>query len=82
MPPKFGGGGRAKCGKCGKTAYEAESVAVNGVRIHRACFRCTKCNMLMRLNAFRALDGVLYCEPHAEQIITGEAEPVADAPKL
>ena len=57
------------CAKCGKTVYPLERVGVaEGVVFHKSCFRCAKCNKVLSIGGYAALEGIYYCKPHYTQM--------------
>ncbi|KNC46309.1 transcription factor lim1, variant [Thecamonas trahens ATCC 50062] len=53
-----------KCPVCTKTVYPTEAVAALGHKYHKACFRCSECNMSLNLKNFQSRDKILFCKPH------------------
>jgi len=52
---------RSACARCGKAAYPIESVDVDGVTWHKACFKCKSCACTLTLSTFVTSNGELYC---------------------
>lgn len=52
---------RHACARCGKVAYPIESVDVDGVTWHKACFKCKTCACTLTLSTFVTSNGELYC---------------------
>jgi hypothetical protein len=42
-----------KCNSCGKSAYAAESVNVQDVAYHKACFKCFECKARLTLTTYK-----------------------------
>eukprot|EP01102_Stenamoeba_stenopodia_P018569 TRINITY_DN682_c0_g1_i3.p1 TRINITY_DN682_c0_g1~~TRINITY_DN682_c0_g1_i3.p1 ORF type:complete len:302 (+),score=93.04 TRINITY_DN682_c0_g1_i3:55-960(+) len=57
-----------KCTVCGKTVYVAEKISADEKIFHKACFRCTHCNGLLKLGNYASLTGKYYCKPHFKQL--------------
>ncbi|KAI4377996.1 hypothetical protein MLD38_015543 [Melastoma candidum] len=57
-----------KCNACGKTVYVVDMMSLEGMPYHKNCFRCTHCNGHLVMSNYCAMDGVLYCKPHYEQL--------------
>nr|GMD99086.1 LIM domain-containing protein WLIM2b-like [Ipomoea batatas] len=57
-----------KCKVCDKNVYAAEMIAARGETYHNTCFRCRQCNGRLALSNYSTMDGVLYCNPHFEQL--------------
>jgi hypothetical protein len=50
----------SKCPCCGKTAYPAEAVDVDGCKYHKTCFKCVTCGVALSLSTFAPADVWLY----------------------
>jgi len=50
-----------KCGRCGKTVYEAEKVLSAGRKWHDSCFRCKSCGTRLESTTVRDRDGEIFC---------------------
>ncbi|KAJ0105076.1 LIM domain-containing protein WLIM2b-like [Pistacia vera] len=61
-------GTQQKCKACDKTVYFAEMITADGVPYHKTCFKCSHCNGLLQMGRYSAIEGVLYCKPHFEQL--------------
>eukprot|EP01105_Mastigella_eilhardi_P000488 TRINITY_DN1057_c0_g4_i2.p1 TRINITY_DN1057_c0_g4~~TRINITY_DN1057_c0_g4_i2.p1 ORF type:complete len:265 (-),score=98.88 TRINITY_DN1057_c0_g4_i2:404-1198(-) len=58
-----------RCAACGKTVYLGERAAGKGNDVfHKVCFRCSRCNSLLRPGNFSVINGVYYCIPHYTQL--------------
>lgn len=76
---RFGGGGHSLCNVCQKKCYQNEGVDLDPTtRVHRSCFRCAQCRTTLT-KRFVAINGQYYCEPHGNQIMSGEELSNADA---
>ncbi|KRX24127.1 Protein-methionine sulfoxide oxidase MICAL2 [Trichinella nelsoni] len=67
------------CFVCGKPAYMAERVAVEGLLIHRDCFRCAYCQCCLRMNAYGAerlenYGKVFFCDRHLKCSLKSKVE--------
>jgi hypothetical protein len=70
---KFGGG-FVICNVCNTKCFANEGVDVDAsTRVHRSCFRCAKCKTTLS-KRFGKVGDHFYCEPHAAQLLSGEAE--------
>eukprot|EP00456_Euglypha_rotunda_P082906 TRINITY_DN8183_c0_g1_i18.p1 TRINITY_DN8183_c0_g1~~TRINITY_DN8183_c0_g1_i18.p1 ORF type:complete len:231 (-),score=7.60 TRINITY_DN8183_c0_g1_i18:12-704(-) len=52
----------SKCKRCGKTAYDAESVSYDDKKYHTTCFKCLTCKSALSPSAIAQLNGNLYCK--------------------
>jgi len=61
-----------KCEKCSKTVYATEKIVIEekeGKKVyHKACLRCTHCQVVLTLGNYAAMNGVTYCKPHLKQL--------------
>jgi len=61
-----------KCEKCSKTVYVTEKIVIeekDGKKTyHKACLRCTHCQVVLTLGNYAAMGGVTYCKPHFKQL--------------
>lgn len=53
-----------KCAKCEKTVYPAEELKCLDKSWHKACFRCTECNMALTLSNHKGYNKMPYCNAH------------------
>ena len=67
-----------------------ERVSLEGVILHKKCFRCDHCGKTLSPTNFAALNHKYYCKPHFKQLIAQqgnykfageEAKPRAEQPK-
>lgn len=58
----------ALCETCGRKAYPAESIAVDGRTFHKLCWKCTECGTALKLGSYGVYDGQFYCSAHARQL--------------
>ncbi|VVC44385.1 Hypothetical protein CINCED_3A013710 [Cinara cedri] len=58
----------ALCKSCGKKVYTLEKVEIEGRPFHRACFRCTQCQCVLRMDTFTWNNNRLYCLPHFKRL--------------
>ena len=56
------------CYFCEKRLYAVEKNSADGFNFHRSCFRCHKCNNIMRIGTqkFNKIEKVFYCPTHAD----------------
>jgi len=57
-----------KCSTCSKTVYPLEKVTLEGESYHKTCFRCAHGGCPLTHSSYAALDGVLYCKHHFQQL--------------
>ncbi|KAK7292642.1 hypothetical protein RJT34_15493 [Clitoria ternatea] len=57
-----------KCSVCSKTVYPLEKVTLEGECYHKTCFRCAHGGCTLTHSNYAALDGVLYCRVHFQQL--------------
>ena len=57
-----------KCTACEGTVYLVDRLAINNRIYHKACFRCHHCKGTLKLGNFNSFEGVLYCNPHFDQL--------------
>ncbi|KYQ92810.1 LIM-type zinc finger-containing protein [Tieghemostelium lacteum] len=69
---KFSTGGQEKCQACQKSVYLTEKVVLEETDskkiFHKACLKCTKCQVVLNLGTVVTLDGVIYCKPHFKEL--------------
>lgn len=56
------------CVVCTKVAYPMESIKADGKVYHKTCFRCAKCNNVLSLGNYAAVEGATYCKPHFKEL--------------
>jgi len=61
-------GTQDKCATCSKTVYPLEKVSLEGECYHKSCFRCAHGGCSLTQSSYAALDGVLYCKHHFQQL--------------
>ncbi|KAL5565606.1 hypothetical protein UlMin_028770 [Ulmus minor] len=61
-------GTQDKCATCTKTVYPLEKVSLEGECYHKSCFRCAHGGCPLTHSSYAALDGVLYCKHHFQQL--------------
>ncbi|XP_024028772.1 LIM domain-containing protein PLIM2b [Morus notabilis] len=61
-------GTQDKCATCSKTVYPLEKVSLEGECYHKSCFRCAHGGCPLTHSSYAALDGVLYCKHHFQQL--------------
>eukprot|EP01117_Protostelium_nocturnum_P019597 TRINITY_DN8539_c0_g1_i4.p1 TRINITY_DN8539_c0_g1~~TRINITY_DN8539_c0_g1_i4.p1 ORF type:complete len:613 (-),score=298.29 TRINITY_DN8539_c0_g1_i4:108-1946(-) len=76
-----------KCKACGKSVYATEKIVVEELNsssiYHKACLKCTTCNVKVDLSTFGSSGGVIYCKTHLKKEAAPEMAKVAfdpDAP--
>jgi hypothetical protein len=57
-----------RCAKCTKPVYPLESLTACDKTYHKQCFRCKKCDGVLGLKGFAAIEGDPYCKPHYLEI--------------
>ncbi|KAL2461590.1 LIM domain-containing protein PLIM2c [Abeliophyllum distichum] len=57
-----------KCSACNKTVYPLEKVALEGESYHKSCFKCAHGGCHLTHSSYAALDGILYCKVHFQQL--------------
>ncbi|CAA0813610.1 LIM domain-containing protein PLIM2c [Striga hermonthica] len=57
-----------KCPACNKTVYPLEKVIMEGESFHKSCFKCAHGGCHLTHSSYAALDGVLYCKVHFQQL--------------
>ncbi|XP_019154421.1 PREDICTED: LIM domain-containing protein WLIM1-like [Ipomoea nil] len=79
------GGTTQKCKACEKTVYCVDQLRVDSKVYHKSCFRCQHCKGTLKLSNYSSFEGVLYCQPHFDQLfkMTGSLEKSFEgAPKM
>jgi len=61
------------CHICNKTVYPNEKIVANSKTMHKACFRCTHCQAVLKLAAYAFGNGKFYCEPHFQYLVQANA---------
>ncbi|KAK9742940.1 hypothetical protein RND81_03G206800 [Saponaria officinalis] len=61
-------GTQDKCPACQKTVYPLEKITMEGESYHKSCFKCAVGGCALTHSSFAALDGVLYCKHHFQQL--------------
>ncbi|KAL1549881.1 LIM domain-containing protein PLIM2b [Salvia divinorum] len=61
-------GTQDKCPACGKTVYPLEKIALEGESFHKSCFKCAHGGCALTHSSYAALDGILYCKHHFQQL--------------
>ncbi|WOL00205.1 hypothetical protein Cni_G08918 [Canna indica] len=70
-PSKFSSafsGTQDKCAACKKTAYPLEKLTMEGESYHKTCFKCSVGGCTLTPSSYAALDGILYCRHHFQQL--------------
>lgn len=55
-------GGGAKCARCEKTVYDAESEKAAGLKWHKTCFKCKQCNKGLTHPTCTPQGNEIYCK--------------------
>ncbi|XP_042009245.1 LIM domain-containing protein PLIM2b-like [Salvia splendens] len=61
-------GTQDKCPACGKTVYPLEKIGLEGESFHKSCFKCAHGGCALTHSSYAALDGILYCKHHFQQL--------------
>ncbi|KAL0428900.1 UNVERIFIED_CONTAM: LIM domain-containing protein PLIM2a [Sesamum radiatum] len=61
-------GTQDKCPACHKTVYPLEKVIMEGESFHKSCFKCAHGGCHLTHSSYAALDGILYCKVHFQQL--------------
>ena len=56
------------CPVCKKKAYQMESISIEGVTMHKNCFRCSVCKKVLSGSNFAKNHGIYYCKVHFQQM--------------
>jgi len=51
-----------KCNVCGKSVYPMEELKADEKIFHKTCFRCKKCNSILKLGSFASMEGEFFCK--------------------
>ncbi|XP_073125829.1 LIM domain-containing protein PLIM2c-like [Henckelia pumila] len=57
-----------KCAACKKTVYPLEKMTMEGESFHKSCFKCAHGGCPLTHSSYAALDGILYCKVHFQQL--------------
>ncbi|KAL9245343.1 hypothetical protein vseg_019006 [Gypsophila vaccaria] len=61
-------GTQDKCPACNKTVYPLEKITMEGESYHKSCFKCAIGGCSLTHSSYAALNGVLYCKHHFQQL--------------
>ncbi|CAI9770222.1 unnamed protein product [Fraxinus pennsylvanica] len=61
-------GTQDKCSACNKTVYPLEKMTMEGGSYHKSCFKCAHGGCPLTHSSYAALDGILYCKHHFQQL--------------
>ncbi|VVB06480.1 unnamed protein product [Arabis nemorensis] len=64
----FFSGTQDKCAACKKTVYPLEKMTMEGESYHKTCFRCAHSGCPLTHSSYAALNGILYCKVHFNQL--------------
>jgi len=83
--PRFGGGGEETCTGCGKKAYQAEKMKMEGQVWHPKCLRCVECKKMLsgaNWGGFKPPENTPYCKIHWDQMVSaiGNATDLSSKP--
>jgi len=70
--PRFGGGGEETCVGCGKKAYQAEKMKMEGQVWHPKCLRCIECKKMLsgaNWGGFLPPDNKPHCKNHWDRMV-------------
>ncbi|ELP93073.1 hypothetical protein EIN_052980 [Entamoeba invadens IP1] len=56
------------CPVCNKKAYPMEAISIEGVTMHKTCFKCSVCKKVLSGSNFAKNHGVFYCKVHFAQM--------------
>ncbi|OQR67093.1 hypothetical protein BIW11_13731 [Tropilaelaps mercedesae] len=56
------------CAMCQGKVFPMERREASGLVMHTKCFKCTRCNINLRLDGYSQKGGKLYCEAHYQQL--------------
>ena len=51
----------SKCFVCAKTVYPTEQIKVSNHDFHKECFKCSVCEKMLNISAYRLVNKQLYC---------------------
>ncbi|XP_073291241.1 LIM domain-containing protein PLIM2c-like isoform X1 [Primulina huaijiensis] len=70
-----------KCSACEKTVYPLEKMTMEGESFHKSCFKCAHGGCPLTHSSYAALDGILYCKVHFQQLFLekGNYQHILDA---
>ena len=58
----------SRCPVCQKMAYPVESIKIEGVVMHKTCFKCSVCKRTLNGSNFAKNHGIYYCKVHFQQM--------------
>ncbi|TVU15060.1 hypothetical protein EJB05_38562 [Eragrostis curvula] len=61
-------GTQDKCAACQKTVYPLEKLTLEGEPYHKSCFKCSHGGCILTTSSYAALNGVLFCKIHFQQL--------------
>ncbi|GFR92271.1 LIM and SH3 domain protein [Elysia marginata] len=71
-------GGGKKCEVCAKSVYPQEQIEAGQRFFHKTCFKCSVCNMTLKLQNYSQADKVLFCKKHyQENVVAKNAQVVS-----
>jgi len=53
-----------KCDVCGKKVYSTERVAIKSKTLHKQCFKCQVCSLVLNLQTYKTFQGKVLCKKH------------------
>jgi len=54
---------KESCVVCTKAVYPTERLAADERVYHKSCFRCKKCNNVLKLGNYASMEGMVFCKP-------------------
>lgn len=57
-----------RCNACDKAVYATERFVIDGVLLHRNCFKCSECGCKVGPKSYAAHQGKHYCLPHFKRL--------------
>ena len=58
----------SKCPVCEKRVYAMEEIKIEGISMHKTCFRCSVCKRTLNGSNFAKNHGIYYCKVHFQQM--------------
>ncbi|KAL7747331.1 hypothetical protein RI367_007385 [Sorochytrium milnesiophthora] len=52
------------CPMCNKAVYIVDKVALDGISMHKGCFRCAQCKIQLQIGKSHKVNGAYYCRTH------------------
>lgn len=48
--------------------YFTERLEIDGLVLHKTCFRCRECNTKLSAGTYTKINGDVFCKPHYRQL--------------